>query len=146
MDETYLRSLIAGFEDGSWPVAEFHHMQHLAVAVHYLTEDPVPMDTLRDRIRRYNVSQGGENTEDRGYHETITRFWLEIVRAYIAALPAGLTPVDVTRRVVEEFAPKRDLFRDYYDFDVLKSREARAVWIPPNQSPGVTSIFPTPSA
>jgi hypothetical protein len=146
MDEAYLRSLIAGFEDGSWPVADFHHMQHLAVAVHYLAEDPEPMDTLRARIMRYNVSQGGENTEDRGYHETITRFWLEVVHAYMAGLPEGLSRVEVTRRVVEEFAPKRDLFREYYDFDVLKSREARARWIPPNQSPGVTSILPTPSA
>lgn len=150
MDETYLRSLIAGFEDGSWPVAEFRHMQHLAVAVHYIAENsspyPEPIDTLRDRIKRYNVSQGGENTEDCGYHETITRFWLEVVAAYIAGLPSGLTRVEVTSRVVEEFAPKRDLFRQYYNFDVLKSREARARWIPPNQAPGVTSILPTPSA
>ncbi len=99
------------------------------------------MDRLRDRIRAYNVSQGGENTEDRGYHETITRFWLETVIAYRESLPAGLSRLETARRVVEEFAPRRDLFRDCYEFDVLKSREARKRWIPPGsiadlQTPG----------
>ena len=127
-------------------MAEWRHLHHLVIAVHYIREAPDPMSSLRDGIRNYNLSQGGENTEDRGYHETITRFWLEIVRAYIAGLPAGLPRVEVTRRVVEEFTPQRDLFVSYYDFDVLKSRHARAVWIPPNQAPpGITSIFPTPS-
>jgi len=147
MDEAYLASLIAGFKDGSWPGSDFHHSHHLAIAVHYLESEPEPMTVLRDSIRRYNVSQGGENTEDRGYHETITRFWLEIVRRYMATLPAGLSRLEITRRVIDEFAPQRDLFRRYYDFDVLASREARANWIAPNQAPpGTTSIFPTPSA
>jgi len=35
--------------------------------------------------------------------------------------------------VVEEFATRRDLFHDYYDFDVLNSREARATWIEPSR-------------
>ena len=147
MDAAYLESLISGFEDGTWPGSEFRHLQHLAIAVHYLWADPDPMSRLRGSIKRYNLTQGGENTEERGYHETITRFWLEVVRDYIASLPAGLSKLEITRRVTGEFASKRDLFRDYYDFDVLKSREARATWIPPNQAPsGVTSIFPTPSA
>lgn len=147
MDAPYLDSLVSGFESGTWPGAEFRHLQHLAIAVHYIGACPDPMGRLRDEIKRYNLSQGGQNTEDRGYHETITRFWLEVVRGYIESLPAGLSKLEITRRVTEAFASQRDAFRDYYDFDVLNSREARAVWIPPNQAPpGITSIFPTPSA
>lgn len=147
MDALYLDSLVSGFESGTWPGPEFHHLQHLAIAVHYIGACPDPMSRLRDEIKRYNLSQGGQNTEDRGYHETITRFWLEAVRGYMASLPAGLSKLEITRRVTDEFASKRDLFRDYYNFDVPTSREARAVWIPPNQAPpGITSIFPTPSA
>jgi hypothetical protein len=47
------------------------------------------------------------------------------------SLPSGLSKPEIARRVAAEFAPKRDLFREYYDFDVLKSRVARAEWIPP---------------
>jgi hypothetical protein len=139
--EAALTAFLSAFEDGTWPGADFRHAHHLAVAVCYLFEEPDPMDRLRDRIRAYNVSQGGENTEDRGYHETITRFWLETVIAYRESLPAGLSRLETARRVVEEFAPRRDLFRDCYEFDVLKSREARKRWIPPGsiadlQTPG----------
>ena len=76
-------------------------------------------------------SQGGANTEDGGYHETLTCFWHGVIRDFIGALPPGLDRLGIVRAVVTEFAPKRDLFREFYDFDVVKSREARAKWIPP---------------
>jgi hypothetical protein len=135
MDEEFLASLIAGFENGTWPNSDFRHLHHLVIAVHYITVYAVPMDKLRDDIKRYNVNQGGANTEDRGYHETITRFWVETVSRYMASLPPGLSQLEITRRVTGEFAGKRDLFRDYYDFDILESREARAGWVAPNQAP-----------
>jgi hypothetical protein len=34
---------------------------------------------------------------------------------------------------VERFTPQRDLFRRFYDFDVIASTEARVEWIPPTQ-------------
>jgi hypothetical protein len=133
-----LATFLARFEDGSWPIAEWRHKHHLAVAACYLAEgNAVAMDRLRSNIKRYNVSQGGENTEDRGYHETITRFWVEVVSRYVASLQAGLQAglpmVEIARLVVAKFESRRDLFREYYDFDVVKSREARAAWIPPSR-------------
>jgi hypothetical protein len=129
--EEALESFRTRFEDRSWPGAEFRHRQHLAIAVCYIMDCPAPMDALRESIRTYNLSQGGANTEDRGYHETITRFWVEVVRSYMASLPAGLSRFEIATLVVEKFASQRDLFQDYWDFDVLKSREARATWIEP---------------
>jgi hypothetical protein len=138
--EASLSALLAGFEDGSWPIAEWRHKHHLAVAACYLAGEgeassgsEAPMDRLRAGIKRYNLSQGGENTEDRGYHETITRFWVEIVSRYMACLPAGLPRLEIARLVVARFESQRDLFGEYYDFDVVKSRAARAAWIPPSR-------------
>jgi hypothetical protein len=34
--------------------------------------------------------------------------------------------------LVAEFAPRRDLFREYYSFDVVRSVEARRSWMPPD--------------
>lgn len=147
MESEFIDAVVAGFEDGSWPGKDWRHLHHLVIAVHYIEVDPDPLARLRTEIRRYNLSQGGKNTEDSGYHETLTRFWLEIVRAYMKTLPAGLTKAETVTCVCDELAPRRDLFRDYYSFDVVASRPARAAWIPPDQAPaGVTSIFPTPSA
>lgn len=137
--ESALTAFLARFEDGTWPVAEFHHAHHLAIAACYLRDDSHAgstardsvMDRLRTRIRLYNISQGGENTVDRGYHETLTRFWVEIVDRYMSSLPVELKRIEVARLVVAEFRGRRDLFRDYFDFDVVASREARSAWIPP---------------
>jgi len=130
--ETEFAEFLARFEDGTWPVAQFHHREHLVVAAVYLMDGDEAMDRLRTNIKTYNVSQGGQNTEDRGYHETITRFWAEVTCQFIGLLPSGLSRLEVARGIVGRFGSARDLFKRYYDFDVLASRTARAEWLPPS--------------
>ncbi len=133
--EAALNALIAGFENGTWPKAQWTHAAHLAVGACYILDGNSALDRLRANIPVYNVSQGGKNTEDSGYHETLTCFWHDAIRDFIGTLPDGLDRLAIARAVVTEFAPKSDLFREYYDFDVVNSREARARWIPPTNSP-----------
>ncbi len=130
-DQASLAALIAGFEAGTWPIGEWTHAAHLALGACYILDGDSALERLRTNIPRYNVSQGGANTEDSGYHETLTCFWHGVIRDFIGAMPGGLDRLNIVRAVVREFAPKRDLFREFYDFDVVKSREARARWIPP---------------
>ncbi|MDQ1470428.1 MAG: hypothetical protein QOJ99_1908 [Bryobacterales bacterium] len=146
MDEGSLDELVRRFEDGTWPVAEWKHAHHVMLAASYILDGDNALERLRVGIPRYNVSQGGANTEDSGYHETLTCFWYWLIRGYIGQLPAGLSRPEVVQRVVNEYAPQRDLFRRYYDFDVVKSREARAVWIPPaGGMPGIDLPLPEPA-
>jgi hypothetical protein len=130
-DSASLQRLLTGFEDGTWPIAEWHHTAHLAVCSCYVLDGPDAMDRLRVRIASYNECQGGKNTPESGYHETLTRFWVEVVRDAIDSLPDGLSRLEVAQRIVAAFGHRRDLFREYYVFDVVGSREARAGWIPP---------------
>src|SRR4051794_40234359 len=102
-DSSSLDALLAGFEAGTWPIANWHHAEHLAVCSCYLLDGPDAMDRLRTRIASYNESQGGKNTPDSGYHETLTRFWLEVVRDAIDSLPSGLSRLEVTQRIVAGF-------------------------------------------
>jgi hypothetical protein len=129
--DSSLDAFLAGFEDGSWPKSRWTHAAHIAVGACYILDGDSALGRLRTNIPHYNISQGGANTEDSGYHETLTCFWHGVISDFIATLPAGLDRLTVVRQAVEEFAPKRDLFVQYYDFDVVKSREARATWIPP---------------
>jgi len=129
--EASLSEFIAKFEDGTWPKSQWRHGHHLAVAACYLEDEAFPMDRMRERIKFYNVCQGGQNTEDAGYHETLTHFWLLTVKAYMTTLPDDRGRLEKVRLVVERFAPERDLFTKYYDFDVVASREARALWMEP---------------
>lgn len=140
--EQALSDFVAAFENGTFPGTQFRHAEHLAVAACYLLEsgDAEATARIRTNIRRYNESQGGKNTDGSGYHETLTVFWLAVVRAN---LPSGVPRLDAVRAIVTAFAPRRDLFREYYSFDVVKSREARLSWVSPDL-PGPADAFSAP--
>jgi hypothetical protein len=128
--EESLSAFVAAFEAGTYPVAQFHHAEHLALAACYLLEsDADATARIRADIRRYNEAQGGKNTDDAGYHETLTLFWLALIHAN---LPANARRLEAVRCIVDTFARRRDLFREYYSFDVVKSKEARLSWVSPD--------------
>ncbi|HYP07467.1 MAG TPA: hypothetical protein VER03_14640 [Bryobacteraceae bacterium] len=133
--EESLDQLIAAFEDGTWPVSQWKHAHHLAMATCYILRYGRDEALRRARvdIAKYNEAQGGKNTEDGGYHETLTVFWMDLVAAN---MPAGKSRVEAVRHVIDQLASKRDVWRDYYSFDVVKSREARAAYIKPDREVG----------
>ena len=89
-------------------------------------------DRARSGIRRYNQCTGTINSEHSGYHETLTLFWLAVVKARLRQITPAVARIDAVRMLVAEFAPRRDLFREYYSFDVVRSVEARRSWVPPD--------------
>lgn len=133
-NDAELDEFLRGFEDGTYPVKQWTHAAHLAMAGGYLTrmsaDEALPF--LRERIAAYNVAQGGVNTDSSGYHESLTVFWIKLVAAHLAGLDPAMSRVDKVRSVVETFAPRRDIFREYWSFDVVKSVEARRSWVPPD--------------
>jgi hypothetical protein len=74
--------------DRTLPKTEWTHAGHLAAAV-WLLRHP-ERDAMREMpglIRAYNESTGVPNTDDGGYHETITVASLRAARAWLAARP-----------------------------------------------------------
>lgn len=128
--------LVAAFVACTLPAAEWTHESHLRVGLWHRLRMPAEtsLDTLRDRIRRYNESLGNENTDTDGYHETITRFYVILIDRFVAA-------ADVTRDL-DELADDliarlgfRGLPLDYYSPDRLFSVEARRTWLEPDLAP-----------
>lgn len=143
--EESLGELVQGFEDGTWPGASWKHQHHVMLAACYILDHEDALERLRAGIPRYNVSQGGKNTAESGYHETLTVFWYLVIRNFLAELQ-GLNRLEQVKAATQEFTPKRDLFHQYYDFDVVKSAEARAKWIPPTAGiPGTVPLRPEPA-
>jgi hypothetical protein len=140
-DEQCLVDFIDQFERGTLPKAMWTHGAHLCVGAWYLMTFPEEeaIERVRRGIQHYNECVGTANTADSGYHETLTRFWLKIIVGQVSGLPpAGgrLTAQEklkVIRGVVEKFGCQRDLFKCYYSFDVVASREARARWVAPDR-------------
>src|SRR4051812_41370312 len=118
---------LSAFEDGSYPKDQWNHAAHLRIAGCYLLAHPLEqaLGLMRVGVRRYNEATGGKNTTRSGYHETLTRFWIAIAAAFLAQLPAAEPRSEKIRKLVDCFGARRDLFKDYYSFDVVKSRQAR---------------------
>ena len=132
--DTSLEEFLAGFEQGTFPKEKWTHGAHVCMAASYILSEPSEglLDRVRDRIRYYNISQGGQNTENSGYHETLTVFWLAIVRRYLAEHANECSRLDGVRAAFVEFGSRSGLWREYYGFDVIQSPEARRVWLSPD--------------
>lgn len=134
--EPEVDAFLAAFEAGTLPKEEFTHAGHLlagACYVHMLDEAGA-IDHMRLCVRRFNEAVGGKNTDTSGYHETITVFWIKALTAVRDAHPA-LGRAEFAAQVVQTYRDRRGVFRDFYDFDVLASVEARRRWIEPSTKP-----------
>lgn len=111
---------IRRFEAGTLTKEEWTHAAHLRMAAWYVFHYP-PVEAgvrIRVGIRHLNECLGGVNTEDAGFHETLTEFWIREVRAHgpdnVESLPANLW--------------KRD-----YKSDLPKNRRARREYLRPGE-------------
>ncbi len=131
--EANLAAFIEGFEQGTYPKEKWTHQAHVVMAAHYLTLHPVPEATriIRARIPAYNVAQGGQNTDDSGYHETLTVFWISVVAGFLASLPDGLPRLQTIRASAERFGNEARYHKRFYEHNVIGDLEARHAWVPP---------------
>jgi hypothetical protein len=87
---------------------------------------------IRSGILHYNDCQGTPNTDDSGYHETLTLFWIRIVMKFLKDADASWSELEVANRLVEAYADRSGLWREYYSFDLIRSAESRKRWIEPD--------------
>lgn len=128
-----IADLIRGFESGTLPRAEWTHRAHLTVACWYLlcSKEPEATDKIRRGIQAYNKAQGIVTTASSGYHETMTLFWIRIVRHELSKLTLERSLVCLLNEMGLHFADARLPFR-YYSYERLMSPEARRVWTEPD--------------
>ena len=130
--------LVAQFEDCTLPKAEWTHQAHLTVALWYAAHLSYEeaLGAVRDGIRRLNAAHGVPTTPTRGYHETITRFYMRVVSDYVRTVEEGPTD-DWSARVTRLLARygDRDLPLRHYTKGRLLSPEARFGWVEPDLRP-----------
>lgn len=132
-----LDRFVTSFESGTLPKPQWTHAAHLAIGAHYAMawDDAQAMNRLRDGICKLNTCHGVVNSDSSGYHETITRFWLSVIREFLrrrAAESPGSSRADSVAAVVSAFQERRALFREHWTFDIVTSAEARRRWIEPD--------------
>jgi len=108
---------------------EFHHRDHLTVAVVYLyaSDLETAMDRMRASLKRFAAHHGVTGL----YHETLTRFWLLQVERRLDRREC----LEQTVRKIQEKLSDKNLAFGYYSREQIESKEAREKWIEPDLKP-----------
>ncbi|MFL6227380.1 MAG: hypothetical protein ACJ741_01220 [Pyrinomonadaceae bacterium] len=128
-DDAQIESLVRGFESCS--VEGFNHGAHLAVALWYLarfSEAEAP-ERMRASLRRFAAHRNVNL-----YHETLTVFWLKVVRGFLAREGRGTPLCETANRLIRAHADAR-LALKYFSEQLLSSGEAKASWVEPDLQP-----------
>lgn len=129
-------SLIRGFKTCTLPRSEWTHQAHLMVALWYLSHysQQEAINCIRHGIQRYNQAIGIKTTKNSGYHETITLFWVRIIRQYLAVEGEHRPIADLAYGLIRKYGNPR-LTLEYYSNDLLMSQKARQTWVEPDLKP-----------
>jgi len=87
---------------------------------------------LRVGIRRLNESHGTPNSPTHGYHETITRAYVQLLDEFLNACPASMPLIDRVTRLLASPLASKDVLLRFYSHERLTSREARLDWVEPD--------------
>src|SRR3569833_1483435 len=107
------------------------------MAFYYCFQYPLPqaVQKIRQGIKEYNISVGGQNTDTAGYHETITLFYATVIAHYI--IRSGITAFSdeaVDTLVKQPFISKEYALK-FYSKQLLHSTAARKAWVQPDLQP-----------
>lgn len=128
-----IESVVTGFEYCTTPKDDFTHLKHLTVAVFYLydSNEREATDRMRTGLLRFLNHHGVGEAK---FHETLTVFWIKILRAFMVGLDPQTSLLEITNRSLAHFGNSR-LVLEYYDEKRLFSDEARQGWIAPDLKP-----------
>jgi hypothetical protein len=128
-----IESLVSQFETASLPEAQWTHEAHLVVGLYQLIRfgREESIIRLRSRIISMNNVHGTPNSATRGYHETITLFWVWVLQSYITKNNFEHNIQQYHRFLESPYRSPGLLFR-FYSREVLFSVKARAEWVEPD--------------
>jgi O-phosphoseryl-tRNA(Cys) synthetase len=104
-DEAFIRA----FESGQIPPEDFHHADHVRLALAYLMDSASVADAAERMASSLRAFARAAGHEDK-YHHTLTVAWVRLVA-----------------RLLDKSLPLA-----YYSNDRLFSREARERWVEPD--------------
>jgi hypothetical protein len=136
LTENEFAAFMKRFESGTLSRAEWNHPAHLTIALWYArratAEDGLAI--VRQRIRACNTAVGIPNTENAGYHETLTRLFWQGVCAHQKRFEAEPLALSLERLLASPLADRKWGLA-FYNRDTLYSKTARLDWVEPDLIP-----------
>jgi hypothetical protein len=127
-----IAELVAGFEKATLPASDFTHLAHVAVALSYIDQMPAEkaLARMREKIRNFARHHGA----DRLYHETLTVFWMRLLRHLSTVYNVDLPLWQRVNLISARWATPLPVAA-HYSPHLINSEAAREGWIPPDLLP-----------
>ena len=129
--ERQIRTLVNAFETCQIHPSEFKHYQHLTVALWYLSH--LPYDEAVERMKR-GIQRLAASYGKTGYHETITEFWLRLVRSFLEGVKDSDSLAALANQCIARYGNAK-LISAYDSNELLTSPQAKTGWIEPDLQP-----------
>lgn len=128
-----IEAFVRQFEACTLPSPRWTHRAHLLVGLWYLSKHPASeaLDIVRERIRAYNVAIGTANTDNSGYHETLTRLYLNAIAKHKDRHSGESLPHSLVLLLQTPLACS-DWPLQFYSRERLFSGQARREWVEPD--------------
>lgn len=129
-----LAQLLAEFRTQTLSKAAWTHEAHLCVGLCYVKQYSMEdaICRLRAGIILLNDAHGTENTENSGYHETLTIFWAKVIFIYIEMHP-DMSIEELPQHFLKTRLARRDFPFEFYERESLLSSAYRAAYRAPER-------------
>lgn len=128
-----IESVVRGFESCQLPPSRFTHPAHLTVITWYLSRLTAQEAAARMRAGLYRFLDHHGLGHGK-YNETITLFWVKLVRRFLDDAEMNRSLLDLTNEAIESFGNSQLIF-DYYSKERIFSEEAKTAWVEPDLKP-----------
>ena len=131
-----IATLVSQFESHTLPKPEWTHEAHLAVGTWYVKNHGVEraLTVLRANICSYNESVGTVNSDNGGYHETITCVYIKLIDYFLNIVDKNLGVDECCKLLTSRFG-ERNFLLTFYSREHLFSVAARRGWVEPDLRP-----------
>ncbi len=130
--ESEIEAVVRSFEQCTIQPSDFHHRQHLTVALWYTLEsdEETALARMREGLFRF-VAHHKLNPL---YHETITLFWLKRIRHLLESRDREKSIEVLANEVIPQCADA-GFINSYFSKECLDSDKARQEWVEPDLRP-----------
>src|SRR5260221_7626060 len=124
--ETALQQLLEAWKAGRLPMPAWAHAAHVAMAAYFAFDHAADATfaIMKAGILNHNTSVGTPNTEDNGYHETLTRFWASEIGGFVRC-GRFMSRLEAVRAAGAAFWEDRERVWVFFNFYVMGGRRAR---------------------
>jgi len=135
--EDEINEIVEGFRTRTLPEPRWTHQAHLTVGLWFVLNRPAPavLEEVRQGIIAYNEAVGTPNSDSRGYHDTITAFYLWAIRRYVGEADRGQPLLSLLNGLLASRYASKTFPFEYYSRERLLSVSARRAWLEPDLQP-----------